>query len=51
MAENKTIPQLLEDIASEICDHYCKYPEQYQGDKQDDLFNEHCDNCPLVCKL
>ena len=25
----KSIPQILEDIVSEMCDKYCKWPEQW----------------------
>lgn len=37
------ITDLLDKIETEICDKYCKYPEQY--DKDDDaLIDEHCNN-------
>lgn len=39
----------LEDIAGQICDHYCVYPQAY-GDREDDnqrMIEERCNNCPL----
>lgn len=35
MAEEKKIHEILEDIASEICDHYCKYPSEYKPEEND----------------
>ena len=35
----------LEDIAAEICDHYCKWPSEYKD--SDDLWNDKCDDCPI----
>jgi len=36
--ENKGITIMLEEIAAEICDKYCKYPDQwdpkYEGGKR-----------------
>ena len=51
MAEKKKISEILEDIASEICDHYCKYPIEYKPEEHDDVElcdSEICANCPLV---
>lgn len=50
----QTIRQQLEAIAGEICDHYCKFPDQYdvQGMTEDEftekLVKERCAMCPLV---
>jgi hypothetical protein len=49
------IPNLLEEIRAEICDKYCKYPEQYEVpnpngsgfDYDSNLIKEHCDKCPI----
>lgn len=46
--ENMKISEILEIIANEICDKYCKYPEQYTEDRFDDLLEERCKNCPLM---
>ena len=51
MAEDKKISEMLEDIASEMCDHYCKYPIVYDPEEHDDVElcdSEICANCPLV---
>lgn len=38
----------MEDIAGEICDHYCKYPDTYDEDDQGAPMSEViCLNCPL----
>lgn len=39
----------IEEIITQICNHYCKFPEAY-GDKPVDqkrMEEERCDNCPL----
>lgn len=51
---NPTIRGQLEQIASEICDRYCKWPDQYfQTNENEDistekLVEEKCIMCPLV---
>ncbi len=47
--KQKTIPTLLDEIAHDICDNYCKFPDAYpwDDDSQERLWAEHCDNCPL----
>ena len=58
----KTIHQRLDDIAGDICDNYCKYPqvvhEKYlRGeiseacDKSDYLQDYYCNHCPLMEKI
>ena len=49
MDDLKTIPQILEDIASEICDNYCKYPGTWDEEKEgcELCMSEVCKNCPL----
>lgn len=43
----------LQKIADEMCDKYCKYPEQYESqyddtdEAWDKMMCEVCDNCPL----
>lgn len=41
---------VTENVKARICDHYCKYPEQYKvnGDTDiDRMLNEVCESCPL----
>lgn len=48
--DNKSISQQLEDIATEFCDKYCKYPETYKPEEHDgvELFDSDiCSNCPI----
>ena len=33
-----------EDVVSDMCDHYCKFPGEV---KDEDLLNEICEGCPL----
>lgn len=52
--EKPNIGKQLEAIASEICDHYCKFPDQYYIDADNEdvytekLVTEHCNMCPLA---
>lgn len=40
---------LMEDIASEICDYYCKYPDTWDEDKEGrSMIDAICNHCPLV---
>lgn len=46
----KTVTQLIEEIAEDFCNCYCKYPDMYNGlgDEAIDLMYEnHCNNCPI----
>lgn len=44
--KRKTVVDIIEDVLSDICDHYCKYPDIYKEEEEDKLY-EHCDKCPL----
>ena len=45
----KTITQRLEEIAEDICNNYCKYPEQWNEDKMGMELSESkfCQECSL----
>lgn len=47
---SETIALELEHIAAQICDKYCKYPEQWEEEKEGkELYeSEICKNCPLT---
>lgn len=50
MSEEKNIARRLEEIANDICVHYCKWPEQYDEEEHDGVEltdSEICSNCPL----
>ena len=50
-ANNKAVDvSEIENIAGEICDHYCKFPEAYytgHDDDNDRMIEERCNKCPL----
>ena len=42
----------LEKIASDMCEHYCKYPDEYSTNDNEDeaverLMHDHCNACPI----
>ena len=40
----------LEEIAGQICDHYCIFPQAYDTGHEDDnqrMIEERCNKCPL----
>ena len=49
MDEQKTISEMFEDIKENMCDKYCKYPEKFDCDDEEQLnaFEEICIRCPL----
>ena len=47
---NRSVTGLLDDIAAQICNSYCKWPDQYKdenGEETDALYDEKCSDCPL----
>ena len=46
----KSITDILNEIAEDICEHYCKYPEQWDEEKEGCELCESdlCKNCPLT---
>lgn len=51
MDEIKTIPQMLEEIAHDICDHYYKYSAMEPPEDKDENWlmddDSPCQMCPL----
>lgn len=47
--DDKTIPQILESVAEEICQNYCKWPDQWDEEVRGCELSESdiCKNCPL----
>ena len=41
----KTALEIIEEVKTDICDKYCKYPEQYDDD--DEMLRDVCENCAL----
>ena len=56
--ENKSIPKMLEDVAKQMCDNYCKMPAQWQEEhglenldddiQFDNFVDEVCEKCPML---
>ena len=50
MEETKPVREIIEEVQTEICDHYCKYTDGYKDaddEKYSDLVNRYCVSCPL----
>lgn len=48
--EPKTVCGLLDKLACDFCNNYCKYEEQFRkaaDPDEENLYREHCANCPL----
>lgn len=47
--DKKTITQQIQEIAEEVCNHYCKYPDLWDEEKEGIELSESdiCANCPL----
>lgn len=41
------LEEVYEEIKSEMCDKYCKMPEQYSAKEWEQVQQEICGNCPL----
>jgi hypothetical protein len=46
-----TVSEIFEAIRAEMCDSYCKYPEQYKSSENDGnwemMMDGACNECPL----
>lgn len=42
----QTIPEIIEEVKTEICDNYCKYPELFSAEEEEVLYGM-CEDCPL----
>ena len=42
-----TASDIIEEVKTQICDDYCKYPDAYGPARFDDLIAEKCEDCPL----
>lgn len=43
--QQDTIPDIIENVETEICDKYCKYP--YKNGISEETLQEICKTCPL----
>lgn len=47
----KTIIQIIEEVKEEMCNKYCKYPNEYKPEEHDGMElwdSDICKNCPLT---
>ena len=47
MEKTKSVCDVLMEVVEEMCDKYCKFPDMYTGNDEDELYEKHCDNCPM----
>ena len=49
MEEKPTINQIVEDVKKDICDHYCKWPEEWDAEANPNVefVDAVCAYCPL----
>ena len=49
----RTVEKMIETLAEEICDKYCKYPDQWDEEAEgcELCESEICRNCPLTKQL
>ncbi|MCR5755530.1 MAG: hypothetical protein K6G30_12065 [Acetatifactor sp.] len=46
--DSKTITKQIEEIAEDFCTHYCKYPDNWDYEKDGELSESNiCNNCPI----
>ena len=43
--EVKTISEILEEVKTQICDDYCRYPREIED--YDELLDGICSSCPF----
>lgn len=45
----KPVSKIIQEVADEICSHYCKYPEVWDEENEGCELSESeiCQNCPL----
>lgn len=42
----KSVTELIDEVLSEICSNYCKWPDQVENLVE--LLDKYCENCPLL---
>ena len=49
LAERDRKLEHIEDVAKDMCEHYCKYPDTFDSELEgiDLSESEYCTNCPL----
>lgn len=44
---DESITDRLDETSSEFCNNYCKWPDKYDADSEDDMLEERCESCIL----
>ena len=49
MEKQKTVPEIIEEIKTQICEDYCRYPRDWdeEGEGMELIGSDICTNCPL----
>lgn len=49
MDDIRTIPKILEEVVEEMCNKYCKYPQEWDEEAEGIELSDSdiCANCPL----
>lgn len=43
-----SVTEIIEEVKEEMCDHYCKWPDQYKHvGSYGMILQKYCDRCPL----
>ena len=45
--KEKDAPETIDEVKKEICDHYCKWPEQFGDEGFKEMLEAKCSECPL----
>ena len=45
--KQESVVNIIQKVIEEMCNKYCKFPEQYSEEDEEKLYDEHCKNCPL----
>ena len=48
--ESKPVKTILEEVANDFCEHYCKYPDKFNEEEEgcELCESEICANCPIT---
>lgn len=47
MDKLQNVTDIISKVTSDICDNYCKFPEQYTFEEFEKMLCERCNECPL----
>ena len=49
MERQKTVPEIIEEIKTQICEDYCRYPRDWDEIEEgmELIDSDICNNCPL----